>query len=141
MVGLHSAAEDFGVIVLALDEGFTSEIVMTLNLRGVELDMVGTTGGRVDTTALNTLNKDIVIDLELNSLVNDCLLLLEHAIELLSLDSGSWETVKEHSALTLGLLRGILNQTNNELIGNEFTTVHNLLSLLAELCALSNSIS
>jgi hypothetical protein len=95
----------------------------------------------VDTATLNTLNKDVIIDLEFNSLVDGCVLGLKHAFEFLSLDIGSGETIKEHSALALGLLGGILNETNNYLIGNKFTAVHNFLSLLAKLSALRNSVS
>ena len=42
--------------------------------------MVGSATGKVDSTALNTLNKDIVIDLELNGLVDGSAFGLEHAI-------------------------------------------------------------
>ena len=43
MVGDHSAAEDFRVIVLALDQGLTGEVILTTNLRRVELYVVGAT--------------------------------------------------------------------------------------------------
>jgi len=72
----------------------------------------------VDTATLNTLNKDVIIDLEFNSLVDGSVLGLKHAFEFLGLDIGSGETVKEHSALALGLLGGILNETNDDLIGD-----------------------
>ena len=95
----------------------------------------------MDTATLNTLNKDVIIDLEFNSLVDGSVLGLKHAFEFLSLDIGSGETVKEHSALALGLLGSILNETNNYLIGDKLTAVHNCLSLLAKLGALRNSVS
>ena len=95
----------------------------------------------MDTATLNTLYEDVIINLEFNSLVDGRVLGLKHAFELLSLDIGSGETVKEHSAITLGLLGGILNETNDDLIGNKLTSVHNFLSLLAKLCALRNSVS
>ena len=41
MVGHHSTAEDFCVIVLALDQGLTGEVILTTNLRRVELYVVG----------------------------------------------------------------------------------------------------
>ena len=95
----------------------------------------------MDTATLNTLNKDVIIDLEFNCLVDGSVLGLKHAFEFLSLDIGPRETVKEHSALALGLLGGILNETNDDLIRNELTAVHNFLSLLAKLGALRNSVS
>jgi hypothetical protein len=43
MVGNHSAAEDFRVIVLALDQGLTGEVILTTNLRRIELYVVSAT--------------------------------------------------------------------------------------------------
>ena len=43
MVGLHSAAEDFCVVILALNQGLTGEVILATNLGRVELNVVGTT--------------------------------------------------------------------------------------------------
>jgi hypothetical protein len=95
----------------------------------------------VDTATLNTLNEDVIINFEFDSLVDGCVLGLKHAFKFLSLDIGSGETVKEHTALAFGLLGGIINKTNDYLIGNKLAAVHNFLSLLAKLGALRNSVS
>ena len=95
----------------------------------------------MDTATLNTLDEDVIINFEFDSLVDGSVLGLKHALEFLSLDIGSGETVKEHSALAFGLLGGIINETNDYLIGNKLTAVHNFLSLLAKFGALRNSVS
>ncbi len=43
MVGLHSAAEDFCVVILALNQGLTGEVILATNLGRIELDVVGAT--------------------------------------------------------------------------------------------------
>jgi hypothetical protein len=95
----------------------------------------------VDTATLNTINEDVIINFEFNSLVDGCVLGVKHAFKFIRLDIGSGETVKEHTALAFGLLGGIINETNDYLIGNKLTAVHNFLSLLSKLGAFSNSIT
>ena len=55
------------------------------------------------TTSLYSLNEDFIIDLELDSLVDLGVLLLEHGVKLLSLYSCSWEAVEEETLLALWL--------------------------------------
>ena len=125
VVGLHSLSQDLGVIVLALDKRLASEVVLALNLGWVELDVVRSATCGVNAATLNSLNKNVIVDLELNSLVDLLATRAEHAVELLSLNSGSGEAVKQESSLALGVLGGIVNESNNNLVRNELTSVHN----------------
>ena len=47
----------------------------------------------MDTATLNTLDEDVIINFEFDSLVDGSVLGLKHALEFLSLDIGSGETV------------------------------------------------
>ncbi len=80
VVSLHALLKYFCVVIFALDQGFSSLIIDSCDFGWVELDVVGSPTGKVDSTPLNTLNKDIVIDLELNGLVDGSAFGLEHAI-------------------------------------------------------------
>lgn len=43
MVGYHSAAEDFCVVILALNQWLTCEVILATNLGRIELNVVGAT--------------------------------------------------------------------------------------------------
>jgi hypothetical protein len=82
VVGIKAIAESLLVVIRALDKGLSSEVVLTRNLRGSELLVVGAARGGVDQTTANATNKDLIIDLELDDTVNVDLVLSQHLIKL-----------------------------------------------------------
>ena len=98
VVGGETLLEGVGVVVAALDKGLAGDVVLHVLLRGVEGAVVGAAGGRVDQTASDTGDEERVVNLQLNSMLERLLALLEHGVETLGLGDGSGETVKDETA-------------------------------------------
>lgn len=85
------------------------------------------------TLTSDTVDEDLILDVEVNDLVERGSLGGKHLIELLGLLDGTRESVEDESLLTLGLSEVLLDDTDNDLIAHETTSIHDLLGLLAHL--------
>ena len=141
MVSVESLHKGLFGVISPLDQSFSGLIIFALNLWWVELDVIASSGCLVDSSSLDSLDKNFIVDLELNNLVDFLSCRFEHRVELLGLNGGSWETVEEHASLALWLIHLLLEKVDNELVTHEFSSSHNILSLLSEFGSLGNSIS
>ena len=139
MVGTHSLLKSLSSVIFTVEQVLTSDIILAFNLRRVELDVVAATTGLMDSTASDSLFKNLFVDLELKHTVNVHLLLGHHSVELTSLDLSSGETVEKDSTLTLRVGHVLLNEANDDLVGDKTTSIHNSLGLLSDFSALGNS--
>lgn len=86
-----------GVVVGALDQRFTGDIVLHLLLGRVEDLVVRAARSRVDQAASNSGNQEGIIDLQLNGVLKLLLALGKHVIQTLSLGNGTRETIKDET--------------------------------------------
>lgn len=98
VVGNQALLEGLSVVIAALDKRLAGDIVGHGLLRGVECCVVGSARGRVDETAGDTLDKESIIDLQLNNVLESLLALLEHGVEAFGLGNGSGEAIKDETA-------------------------------------------
>ena len=82
MVGTHSLDEGLLVVIGSLHKIVTGQVILTSNLGRVELDVVRSAGSLVNTAAFNSLDEDLVINLELNNLIDALALSSHHRVEL-----------------------------------------------------------
>lgn len=97
VVGLETLAEGLGVVVGALHEGLASDVVLHGLLGRVEGQVVGTAGSGVDETARDARNKERVVDLELDGVLQGEVALAEHGVETLGLGNGAGEAVEDEA--------------------------------------------
>ncbi len=95
----------------------------------------------MDAATLDSLGKHALVHVEFENAVNVHFLVLEHSVELLSLSDSAREAVEEDASLTLRVAQVVLDETNNEIVGDKLTTLHDTVSLLSKLGASSNSVT
>ena len=95
----------------------------------------------MDSPAFDTLNQDFFVYFEFKNLVNIHLTSLKHAIKFLSLSNSARETIKKNTTFTLRVAEIVVNQIDNEFIGDKLATLHDGIGLLAELSASFHSIT
>lgn len=143
---------------------------MHIRQDGPEFLVVGPSTGGVDKPPGNTGNEELVVDLELDSVLELLLLPLQHVVQLLCLWRGAGEAIKDKaggrkdtalatasprnvsrppastfpSSPAQTLLVGlelVLYHADHDLVAHEPALVHDLLGLLAEVCALGHLLS
>lgn len=82
VVGGEALAKSGFVVVGAVDEGLSGDVVLAGDLRGVESAVVHATRRGVHQTASRALVQELVIDGKLQRAVESSLLGAEHAVEL-----------------------------------------------------------
>lgn len=139
VVGDETLLESLGVVVGALDEGLTGDVVLHGDLGGSELLVVGATGGDVDQATSDAGDEEVVIDGELDNGVQALLLVLQHGIQLLSLDNSAGESIENESVLALlVVLQVVLDHVDHDLVTDESTSIHDLLGLHTDLGLVGN---
>jgi hypothetical protein len=104
VVGTETLAKSALVVVGALDQRLASNIVDHVGLRGVEDLVVGATRCGVDKATGDTGDKELVGDLELDSVLEGLGLGLEHAVKLDSLGNGAREAIEDEAGACLSVL-------------------------------------
>ena len=135
MVGLKSGHQSVFVVVRSLVEVFTSDIILALNLGRIELGVVSSARGFVDSSTLDSFDENLIISLKLNSFINLLSFGLEDFVKLLSLYGGSWESIEEDASLTLWFAESRHDEVKNELIRNQLASINNRLYSLAEVAS------
>lgn len=98
VVGLKALLEGVGVVVGALDERLAGDVVDHGHLGRVEGGVVGAARCWVDQATRDARDQQGVVDLQLHSVLQGLVALLEHCVETLSLGNGTRETVEDESA-------------------------------------------
>lgn len=152
MVRDQTLLEGVSVVVGALDERLAGDVVLHVGLGGVEDLVVRAAGGGVNETAGDTRNEETVVDLEFDGVLKLLLASFEHFVELLGLDDGTRETIKD-KARQVRLVAGLtkisafnvpvlallvvvqfaLDHVDHDLVADETALVHDLLGFLSEL--------
>lgn len=98
VVGRESLLESVGVVIASLDERLASNVIGHVGLWGVEDLVVRTTGCRVNETAGDSGNKELVVNTELNGVLKSLLPWCKHLVKTLGLSNSTGETIKNESA-------------------------------------------
>lgn len=101
VVGDQALLEGLGVVVRALDERLASDVVLHGDLGGSELSVVRAARGDVDQASSDAGHQQVVVNGQLDNGVQVLLLVLQHGIELLGLDSGAGESIENESVFFL----------------------------------------
>mmetsp|Transcript_33674 Transcript_33674/g.72842 ORF Transcript_33674/g.72842 Transcript_33674/m.72842 type:complete len:317 (-) Transcript_33674:76-1026(-) len=128
----QAGLDGLGVVILSLDQGLAREVVQSRRLGRRELLVVGPAAARVDPATRHTLNQELIGDLEAEDLVDLDASGGEHLVELLRLRDGSWEAVEDEAGAALGLLDGVADDADDEVVRDERARLHGGLGLHAE---------
>ena len=131
VVGCHALSKCLPSVIFALHEWFSSHIIYTLDLRRIKRDMIRSAAGLMDPTTLNSLNEHLLVYLEIKDTIDVHTLRLEHGVKLFGLSNCTGESIKENTSLTLRLIQAIADEANDELVRDEFSALHDSVSLLA----------
>lgn len=97
----QTLVQGIGVVVGALDQGLTGDIVLHVSLRRVEDLVVRPSGSRVDQTASNSCDQEGVVNLQFDSVLKLLVALRKHVIQTLSLGNGTGETVENETVFQI----------------------------------------
>ena len=97
----QTLVQGVGVVVGALDQGLTGDIVLHVSLRRVEDLVVRPSGSRVDQTASNSCDQEGVVNLQFDSVLKLLVALRKHVIQTLSLGNGTGETVENETVFQI----------------------------------------
>ena len=95
--------------------------------------VVGTAGLRI--AGGDPFHQSLVVNLESDDQVNLGAAAGEHGVERLSLGQGPREAVEDRAAGLLGLWQALLDQGDDDLIGDQLAPLHDALDALAKLGA------
>jgi hypothetical protein len=94
---------------------------------------------RVDQTASDAADEDVVVDEELDGVVELLLLGREHLVKLLGLGDSPGEAVEDEAVGALAVVfELVLDHVDHDVVAHETTLVHNLLGLDAKGSALAD---
>lgn len=152
VVGGQSLLKSTLVVIAALNKRLASDIVSHVRLWWVENLVVGAAGCRVDQTACNSCDKELVVDVQFNGVLERLFHRLKHRVEALGLGNSAREAVEDESGCfsnvgivvvgfsssapvlaLLVVLKLALDHANDNLVADEATLVHDLLGLSSEL--------
>ena len=137
----HALNESLAGVVLSVHEWLPSHVVLALDLGWVEGQVVRAATGLMDATTLDSISEHVLVNSKLENTVDVHLLAGEHLVEFLSLCHSPGEAIKKDASLAFGIAEVVLNETDDEVVGDEVTTLHDSVGFLAELGASSNSIT
>jgi len=149
VVVVDSLAEHLFCVVDALGERFASQVVLHRLLRWLELDVVGSSAGRVDESPRSALHRQFVGQLEHEGTVQGSVARLQQVVELKSGDiinsllslclsyllrllECAWIAVEKESASAVSALEVLGDQCIDLLIRDQFALAHQLLETRAE---------
>ena len=135
MVLCQTLLKDFGIIILSLDQRFTSHIILSLNLGRIKHNMIRTTTSRMNSSSRNTLHKLFIRNIKSKHSINLHSILCQHFIQLflinpfsqsyhLSLRNGTRETIQNESLLASRTVNVILDDVHHNIITHQSTCIH-----------------
>lgn len=120
-------------VITTLDQGLTSDIVNTSNLGRVEPDVVRATRRRVDQAASDTLNQQLIVNVQVDNTIDGLTLLLQEIIQDTSLVDGTRETIQDETLAALRTIDGLSDDTSDDIITNQLASLHDGLGLATHL--------
>mmetsp|Transcript_120331 Transcript_120331/g.236486 ORF Transcript_120331/g.236486 Transcript_120331/m.236486 type:complete len:220 (+) Transcript_120331:237-896(+) len=139
-LGQASAELLFGVIS-TVNQRFTGDIIQSCHLRRTEEGVVGTTTCRVNQSASYSLYQKLIIDVKVDHLVNANILLLQKTIKNLRLIHSSGEAVKNKTLGTGRALDRFSNNSCNNVVTYEHTSVHDGLGFTTHFTSILHGIT
>ncbi len=94
MVARHALLKSFSIVVFALHQWFSSDVINTFNLWWIELGVIAATASLMDSSALNSFDKDLIINFQFQNLINLHAASSKHLVQLFSLDLSAREAVE-----------------------------------------------
>ena len=113
MVLFQSILQHSFIVILSLDQTFTSDIIFSLNFRRIELNMIASSALRMDSSSSNSFNQSLIIYLELNNLVQLFIPFLKDIVQSLSLSEVSGVSIKNITISAFWRLKLTFNKTQN----------------------------
>lgn len=138
---LQAGAQLLLGVIAALDERLAGDIVFACHLGRAEEQVVGAATGGVNQATGDSLDKQLVVDVQVDHLVDADVLLLQKAVQNLSLVDGSGKPIKDETLGALRALNSLGHNTGNHIITNKLTSVHDRLGLQAHLSASLDGLS
>ena len=106
-------------VVTSLDKGLAREIIDACDLGRVEIDIVTSSTASVDKSSGDSLDENLISDLQIDNLVDTDALLGKQTIEYLRLIRGAGETVEDEATLAVVALDRLCHDAGNKLVANE----------------------
>lgn len=99
VVCTQSLLEDLCIIVGSLDQRFARNIVLHRLLGRVEYFMVGSAGCGMNESTSDSLNEQLIINLQFDGVLQRLFRLLQHVVETFCLSDCSWEAIENEPIL------------------------------------------
>ena len=131
MVFYQTLTHGLFLIVFTSGQLFAGHVVFAFHLRRIEFDVVYATGCRVDATANDAVDDQFVRHVEFQHVINGNARLF-HGV---SLRNGPREAVQQEAVTAIFLGDTLFHQRDDQLIGHQLASVHNVFRLLTELRA------
>jgi hypothetical protein len=125
VVDRQALADGLLPVVVALDQGLSGRVVLSLDLGRVEEDVIGAARREVHAAAAHAADDLVVLDVDLHHRVDADLLGLQRVC----LDHGPGKSVEEESLLAVRLRDPLLDQAQDDVIRDQTAGVHDLLGL------------
>ena len=111
------------------------------NLGRAEEQVVSAATGRVDEATSHALDEQLVVDVQVDHLVDADILLLQETVKDLGLVDSSGKAVQDESLGALRATDSIGNNTSHNFITDELASIHERLSLQADLSSVLDGVS
>lgn len=95
----QSLLQYLGVVVGSLDQRLAGDVVLHRFLGRVEDLVVGSTRGRMNQTAGDSINEQLILYLQFDGMFQRLVAGIKHVVETLGLGDCSWETIQDKSEL------------------------------------------
>ena len=135
MICLQTVEHGSGLVVLTDDELAAAAVAHALDLALLVDDVVACAALFADAAAAHAVDDDIVSDRQLQHLVDAD----AHLLDGLCLCDGAGHTVQNEAVCTVSLGQAVLQDANDDLIGDQCAGVHEALCLQAHLGAVLDS--
>ena len=124
-VDLEPLLDCFFLVVFALDQGFTGNVVHTGHLGRVELDVIGAARRRVRAASAHAVDDGLKRNVDFQHVVE------RHASSFhgISLGDGARESVKQETIGAVGLGDAVFHQVDDQIVADQTARGHDCLGL------------
>ena len=131
MINMKSVKNRVGMIVFSLNQLAAACIAYTVFSRFLVFEVIRRTAGFADASAGHSAYDVLISNLDADYSVNG----YAHCIKCLSLGYGSREAVKDETVCTVILCKTLLDDADNDIIGNKLSCIDKRFCLQAHFCA------
>ena len=131
VIDLESVCNCIGVVILALDQGAAALVANAFHSRLLGNQVIGAAASFADTATGQSGGDDVVCDIDVENSVDRN----AHAVECLGLSDGSREAVKDKAVLAVVLGDALLDDVDDDFIGNQLAAFDERLGFETDLRA------